>query len=171
MDLDVDPAARDELALETMIRPLLRPGFRLAYLLLRDREAAEDAVQEAALKCWRKLARLRPGSDPKPWFLGFVANECRNARRSKWSSVLKIGDPEAVPREPPSDEGDPDLARALASLSHADRVVVLLRYFNDMTPDEIGKATGMRTSAVRSRLYRAVKKLRPKLVIEEDVIG
>src|SRR5579864_3930070 len=81
--------AGDDAAFETLIRPLLEPGYRLAGGMLQDHEAAQDAVQEAALKAWRKLKHLRDESLIKPWFLAIVANECRSARRSRWSSVIK----------------------------------------------------------------------------------
>ena len=74
----------DEAAFEVLLEPLLDQGYRLACGFLHDHQAAEDAVQEAAVKAWRKLHRLREGAEMRPWFLGIVANECRNTRRSGW---------------------------------------------------------------------------------------
>jgi RNA polymerase sigma-70 factor, ECF subfamily len=170
-DLVTRAAAGDALALDSMIRPLLKPAYRVAYILLRDREAAEDAVQEAALKSWRKLSKLRAGSDPRPWFLGFVANECRNMRRSRWRTVLKLGLRDDVPSGESQIVSNLDLRRALDRMSHTDRVVVLLYFYLDMTLEEIGIATGSRPAAVKSRLYRAIKRLRPQLDVEEAVHG
>lgn len=79
----------DDLAFEGLLEPLLGPGYRLACAMLHDHEAAEDAVQEAAFKAWRKLKQLRQGTEMRPWFLGIVANECRSARRSRRWSVAK----------------------------------------------------------------------------------
>src|ERR1700688_631758 len=90
-DLVARAMAGDESALDGLLRPMLKPAYKLAYLMLGDREAAEDAVQNAALKSWRKLAQVRPGSDPRPWFMGFVANECRNMQIGRWRSVLTLG--------------------------------------------------------------------------------
>jgi RNA polymerase sigma-70 factor, ECF subfamily len=170
-DLVTRAAAGDTLALDSVLRPLLKPGYRLAYMLLRDREAAEDAVQEAALKSWRKLSKLRTGSDPRPWFLGFVANECRNTRRSRWRTVLKLGLRGDVQSGESHMVSNLDLRRAVDGLSHADRVVVLLHFYMDMTLEEIGAATGLRPAAVKSRLYRAIKRLRPHLSVEEATDG
>src|SRR5690242_1298448 len=92
----------DDGAFEILLRPLLEPGYRLAGGMLQDAQAAQDAVQEAAFKAWRKLRQLRDGSDMRPWFLGIVANECRSARRSRWSSVVALLMPtaaESVPAE------------------------------------------------------------------------
>ena len=67
--------AGDAFAFGELLAPVLDSGFRLAMTMLKDRNAAEDAVQEAALKSWRKLDRFRYGADLRPWFLAIVANE------------------------------------------------------------------------------------------------
>src|SRR5207245_2084109 len=76
-----------------LIEPLLDPAYRLAAVMLADRSAAEDAVQEGAIKAWRKVRQLRGDiSSLRPWFLSIVANECRMARRTRWWSVIKLAD-------------------------------------------------------------------------------
>src|SRR5881398_2829228 len=76
-----------------LIDPLLGPAYRLAAVMLGDRSAAEDAVQEASIKAWRKLAQLRGDAGSlRAWFLSIVANECRMARRQRWWSVLRMAD-------------------------------------------------------------------------------
>jgi len=164
-------AAGHEGALDDLLRPLLKPAYHLAFMMLRDQGAAEDAVQEAALKSWRKLSKLRTGTDPRPWFLGFVANECRNMRRSRWRSVIRLGDRDDIAAPDQKSAGDPDLRSALASLPDSDRVVVLLHFYLDMSVEEIGIVVKSRPAAVRSRLYRAVKRMRPRLDVEEAIHG
>lgn len=171
LELEPDSAARmvtgDELALDRLLRPLLTPAYRLAYMMLRDREAAEDAVQEAALKSWRKLKDLRPGTDLRPWFFGFVANECRNARRSRWRAVIRLGARDDIAAAGPTWVSDPDVERALLRLSDRDRLIVLLHFYLGMSLEEIATVTRGRTAGIRSRLYRAVKQLRPGLEVED----
>src|SRR5712692_11857763 len=77
-----------------LLTPLVEPGFRLALAMLRDPQAAEDAVQEASFTAWRKLGRMADQGRLRPWFLGVVANKCRNARRSKWAGSVDKGLPE-----------------------------------------------------------------------------
>src|ERR1700687_3151381 len=79
-----------EIAFTALLEPILEPGYRLACAMLHDPQAAEDAVQEAAFKAWRKLGRLRQGADMRPWFLGIVANECRTTRRSGWWARVSV---------------------------------------------------------------------------------
>lgn len=159
--------AGDRVALDLILRPLLQPAYHLAYVMLRDREAAEDAVQDAALKTWRKLSQIRPGTDLKPWFFGFVANECRNARRSRWRAVLRLGERDDIEAPDPTWVSDPDLLRALARLPDRDRLLVMLHFYLGMSVEEVAAVTGSRSAATRSRLYRAVKRLRPQLDDEE----
>src|SRR5438093_6069540 len=93
----------DKVAFMSLLEPSLEPGYRLACGMLHDSQAAEDAVQEAAFKAWRRLGQLREGHELRPWFLGIVANECRTVRRSRWWSVLKWPESEhAVANSPDS---------------------------------------------------------------------
>src|SRR5262245_52881197 len=107
---------------EELIEPLLGNAFGLAYSMLGNRSAAEDAVQEAATKAWRSIDRLRDGSAPRPWFLAIVANQCRDARRSARRSVALNVVPDAiVPDHADRVARDVDLARALGRLSPEQR--------------------------------------------------
>src|ERR1700719_2569490 len=83
-------SAGDADSFAVLIEPLLDPAYRLAAVMLADRSSAEDAVQEASIKAWRKLHQLRGDSNSlRPWFLSIVANECRMTRRQRWWSVVK----------------------------------------------------------------------------------
>jgi len=66
-DLIEKAKAGDNVAYEDLLRPNLKPAARLARALLGDSNEAEDAVQEAAVKCWRRLGNLRPGAEFQPW--------------------------------------------------------------------------------------------------------
>src|SRR6266853_4444847 len=97
----LNAAAGDASSFSQLIEPLLDPAFRLAAVMLADRDAAQDAVQEASIKAWRKLRQLRGDSRSlRPWFLSIVANECRMARRQRWWSVLKLPDIASVVSTP-----------------------------------------------------------------------
>jgi RNA polymerase sigma-70 factor (ECF subfamily) len=159
-----------ETTLELQLRDLIPRGYRLACGMLHDPGRAEDAVQEAALRAWRKQSQLRPGSDPQAWFLAIVANECRSARRRRWLPVLSLDQ-----RDAPSAAADhevlrgADLRRALLALPHRDRLVVVLRFYLDLPLDEVARAAGLSTAAARGRLYRSIKKLRPGLELQEGL--
>jgi len=165
--LMVSAAAGDADSFAVLIEPLLDPAYRLAAVMLADRSSAEDAVQEASIKAWRKLRQLRGDlKSLRPWFLSIVANECRMARRQRWWSVLKLA-------ELPSSEAareqsiSSDLQRALLKLSLEDRLPLVLHFYLDLPLDEVARALQVSPAAAKSRIYRAAKRLRSDLTLEE----
>jgi RNA polymerase sigma-70 factor, ECF subfamily len=151
----------------TLIQPLLSGAYGLAYSMLGGREAAEDAVQEAATKAWRGLPRLRQGASLQAWFFTIVANQCRDTRRASRRIDLSLFD---VPEPMVADHAnlvarDIDLERALARLSPYQRGLLFLRYQMEMPPSEIAGILGWRTGTVKSRLHRTLHKLEADLVI------
>jgi RNA polymerase sigma-70 factor (ECF subfamily) len=146
------------------LEPLLPIAFRLAYAMLRHRDDAEDAVQEAAANAWRKRGTFRAGAELRPWFLAIVANECRmSMRRSKRTAA-----PEAAASSGASDEALA-LRRALARLDLSNRLVLVLRYYLDLRYEEVGKTLGISAGAARVRVHRALGKLRPAFEVEEGL--
>jgi len=105
----------------------------------------------------------------RPWFLGVVANKCRNARRKKWVVEVSVGVPEELPAVSSEDRTlrSADLRRAISHLGHDDRLVVVLYFYLDMPVDDVATVAGTSVGATRARLYRAIKKLRPDVAIEE----
>jgi RNA polymerase sigma-70 factor (ECF subfamily) len=162
-------AEGDANSFATLIEPLLNPAYRLAAVMLSDRAAAEDAVQEASIKAWRKLRQLRGDvGSLRSWFLSIVANECRMARRQRWWSVVKLAEPQhlASSRDP-SQETSSDLQRALLKLSPEERLPLVLHFYLDLPLDEVAQTLGVSQSAAKSRIYRAAKRLRSDLTLEE----
>jgi RNA polymerase sigma-70 factor, ECF subfamily len=150
-----------------LIEPILDPAYRLAAVMLNDRGAAEDAVQEASVKAWRKIGQLRgDAASLRPWFLAIVANECRMARRTRWWSVLKLAEVSASREE---SESYSDLHQALLRLSPEERLPLVLHFYLDLPLDEVATTLGVSPSAAKSRIYRAAKRLRADLTVE-DVI-
>ena len=150
-----------------LLQPLIEPGFRLALAMLHDPTAAEDAVQEASFTAWRKLGRMADRGRLRPWFLGVVANKCRNARRNRWTSRTELTDDISVSSSEEATLRGADLRRAIARLGHEDRLVVVLYFYLDLPVDEVATVTGASVGATRTRLHRAIKKLRPGVAIEE----
>jgi RNA polymerase sigma-70 factor (ECF subfamily) len=165
--LMVSAAAGDADSFAVLIEPLLDPAYRLAAVMLADRSAAEDAVQEASIKAWRKLRQLRGDlKSLRPWFLSIVANECRMARRQRWWSVLKVADvPSSQLKAEPG--ASSALHEALLKLSREDRLPLVLHFYLDLPLDEVAQALRVSPAAAKSRIYRAAKRLRSDLALEE----
>jgi RNA polymerase sigma-70 factor (ECF subfamily) len=164
-DLVSRAKAGDRLAFERLVAPLVEQAFRLAYGMLHDREAAEDAAQEAAIRAWRKLNNLRPGTSMRPWFLGIVANQCRSTVRSPWWSVLRL---EVPPPTSTSGHGfedsvasGEDMRVALRRLAPDHREVLILHYYLDLPLQEVAAIAGVPVGTVKSRINRALAAMRP----------
>jgi RNA polymerase sigma-70 factor, ECF subfamily len=157
--------AGDRSAYERLLEPCVRPATRLAFAMLHDRSEAEDAFQEAALRAWRRIRNLRPGSAFQPWFMGIVANQCREVRRGRWWRMIRV--PEisvvaAVDETAAWLEGE-DLRRAVATLPHDQRVAVLLHFHLDMPLSDVGAALGISEAGAKTRVHRALQRLRPAM--------
>jgi RNA polymerase sigma-70 factor (ECF subfamily) len=161
--------AGDRLAFERLFRPLYEDGFRLAAAMLSDASLAEDAVQEALLKAWRKLYTFRSGHDVRPWFLTIVANQCRSVRRGRWWSVQRFAEMDTpAPGEPATAERL-DLEAALGRLPRKARLLLVLRYYLDMSFEEIGAVVGASPTAAKSSTHRALVRLRSEWGAQEGV--
>jgi RNA polymerase sigma-70 factor (ECF subfamily) len=170
MTQELISAARrgDRNAFEALLRPLIDPAYRLALAMLSDRTAAEDAVQESALKAWRAVRRLRPNPDAfRPWLLAIVANQCRDTRRRRWWTVLKLADLRTPIDHTTDAAGIVDLREAVARLPANDRLVLYLFFYLDLPLPEVAATLGISTAAAKARLYRITRRLRPGLEISE----
>jgi RNA polymerase sigma-70 factor (ECF subfamily) len=150
-------------AFEEILTPLVEPAHRFACALLQDPQLAEDAVQEASVRAWRKLSRLREGSPLRPWFLGIVANQCRNQKRDRWWRVVRLPEPAGLAQDSPESEAlrRAELREALGRLGDRERRVLILRSYLDLPWREVAAVTGLTEAGARTRYYRALHRLRP----------
>jgi RNA polymerase sigma-70 factor (ECF subfamily) len=149
---------------DAVIGPHLDVGYRTALAILRDPDAAHDAVQEAAFKAWRKLDQLREGRPARPWFLAIVANQCRSERRRHWWSVVRVPEVESAGAKVETDSLD--INRELAKLPQEDRLALFLYFYLDLPMEDVGAVLGLSAGGAKTRVYRAAKKLRPGLELD-----
>jgi RNA polymerase sigma factor (sigma-70 family) len=148
-------------------------AFRLAYLVAGDAADAEDAVADGLAKAWLALPRFRRGAPFRPWVLEIVANEARNRRRSagrrarlalRTAAQLRPGDAAPSPEAALLDaETRAGLLAAVNALRDEEREVVACRYFLELSEAETAAALGIRPGTVKSRLSRALGRLRTSL--------
>lgn len=152
-------------------------AFRVAFVLLADAAEAEDAAQEAFLKAWQALPRFRAGAPLRPWLLQIVANEARNRRGAAARRGRLALRAAAIPSatDPPSPEGEAlagerraALLAALNELRPEERLVIAHRYLFDLSEAETATALGCPRGTVKSRLSRALARLRVRLTAERD---
>ena len=154
--------------LDRNLETLMEAGYRLSVVLLRDRDEAQDAVQDAAFLAWRKVAQLRDPTAVRAWFMAIVVRQCQSRLRRPWRSVLKL----ASLRHEMSMSEDTmvarlDLSAALARLPDHDRLALYLHYVEDLTLADAAAVAGCSFAAFRSRLYRAVDRLHHEMTHQE----
>jgi RNA polymerase sigma factor (sigma-70 family) len=165
----------DAHAYEELVRTHQQVAMRTAWLVTRNATEAEDAVQEAFVKAYRalRLGRFREGAAFRPWLLAIVANEARNRRRSvarsdrlaiRVAEVRPSGD--AAPSPEAAAVAAEDRRRLLESvnaLDENDRLVIATRYFLELNSEETAAALGVPEGTVKSRLSRALGRLRERV--------
>jgi RNA polymerase sigma-70 factor (ECF subfamily) len=164
--------AGDQLAYERLLEPAVRSATRLAFAMLHDRSEAEDAFQESALRAWRRLGNLHEGKPFQPWFIGIVANQCREIRRGRWWHLVRLPDTYVVQPldESAWSEGE-DLRRAMLRLPHDQRVAILLHFHLDMPLSDVAMALDISLPGVKTRINRALKRLRPAMGVSEVTVN
>ena len=166
--VEAGDGARGAAAFEQELMPLLLPAYRLAVAMVFDPALAEDAVQDAALRAWHHRAKRRAGTDMRPWFLAIVANRCREARRSRWQRVLLVATlPEQPARVDEAADGI-DLCGALKRLPRQNRLAVVLRFYLDLSYEDVAAVLGCSVNAAKLRVSRSAAALR-RLLREREV--
>ena len=139
--------------------------YRLAYSYLKNEADAQDAVQDAACKALRSWNTLKEPKYLDTWLYRIVVNHSVTLLRSRnrWSE-----DETALETLSVEDHYEnTDLLRALDALDETERTIVTLRYFEELKLSEVAEVVQMPLSTVKSRVYRALEKLRDVLK-EED---
>lgn len=167
----------DASAYATLVRAHEEVAFRTAYLIVGSAAEAEEAAQVGFVKAYAALGRFRRGAPLRPWLLRIVANEARNRRRSagrraRLADLVATGEP-AAPVAPSAEavalasEERRELHAALARLRPEERLAVAARYFLGLSEDETAAAFGCARGTVKSRLSRALERLRAELEVTD----
>jgi RNA polymerase sigma-70 factor (ECF subfamily) len=171
---DPEISRKDDLPARTFAelvdRRVLDGAYRYATLMLGNRADAEDATHDAALTAWRHLGDLRDPARFDAWFGRIVVNACRDHLRARRRLPIHIAlDPElSTPDANDSLARRDALAGAIRSLSADHREVVVLRFYADLTVEQIAARTGVGAGTVKSRLHYAVRQLRAAADAEDQ---
>ena len=149
----------------SLVLARLGDAYRLARAILLDDGEAEDAVQEASLAAWRRQGTLRDPARFDVWFERILVNQCRDQLRRRKRTVQLAPPPvDFEAAAGPLETGtDVDLDEAIAALDADHRIVVVMRYWQDRTVEDIAARLGIPPGTVKSRLHHALKRLRSNL--------
>jgi RNA polymerase sigma-70 factor (ECF subfamily) len=163
----------DAAAWESLMHSHQQSVFRFAYLLLGDPDDAEDTAQESFLRAWKYLKRFDAARPLRPWLLSITANLASNRRRSAGRYFAAItrafrNEPTSVRIEEKSAQNleANELWHAVQNLNPADQQIIYLRYFLDLSVDETAQVLQVAEGTVKSKLSRALEKLRT--IIQKD---
>lgn len=177
-------AARDgdKGAFEELVAPHLHVAFRAAFLITGSAADAEDAAQEGLVKAWLALERFRAEAPFRPWLVRIVINEAHNRRRAigrQAGLALRLAElPERLMTDEPrgteptmpgaeaialAGEQRARLLAAVARLREDDQLVIAARYFIGLSETETATALSLPAGTVKSRLSRALARLRDEL--------
>ncbi len=158
----------DEDAFGSLVEAYQRPVFNLCYRMTGDPGEAEDAAQETFLRAYQNLQRYDPQRSFATWILSIAAHYCIDQIRRRKALLTPLDDlpEETIPDADPGPEKTASKAEEqrllrsiLAELGPQDRAAVVLRYWYDLSDEEIGQALSLTVSAVKSRLHRARREL------------
>jgi len=172
--------AGDEAAFGQLVERHQGIVFNIAYRMLGNRQEAQDVAQEAFWRAYRGLGGFDLSRPLAPWLYRIVTNLSLNRLQRNPPPAVSLdaplpGQPENAPPLPVPDPGaglsdrllqaeaQAQIRRAILDLPPADRVVVELRHFQGLSYEEIAALTGATLSSVKSRLFRARRRLRDGL--------
>ena len=136
--------------------------LRLAVLLAGDRGHAEDLVQTALLKCYRRWGRITGGGDPTAYVRRVLVTTHTSWRR-RLSSTEQVVESLPDRASPPPPEDDEELRTALRALPPRMRTAVVLRFYADLTEAQAAEAMGCAVSTVNTQTARGLTRLRAAL--------
>lgn len=165
----------DEQAYQTIVEAHREAVFRLAYLLLGDADDAEDIAQETFIRALRYLHRYDRDRPLRPWLLRISSNLARNRRRSLgryWSALQRLAgyaptENPVTPENRSMQAAEADaLWQAVRCLKPPEQEIIYLRYFLELSVTETAEALDVQPGTVKSRLHRALNRLRE--VVKHD---
>ena len=167
-------------AFRVLVDRYSRKVFRLAYRMTRNQQDAEDVVQETFLRAYRRLRQFESRSSFGTWIFRIAMNSALDltrklGRQEQSEQEMPAGEDGAEPfAQVPASEPAPDrlllsgelkykVERVLAALSPQVRAAFVMRHYEGMPIEQIGRVLGLKDSATKNSIYRAVQKLRKEL--------
>jgi len=151
--------------------------FRIAMWLERNRDDAEDVVQDTMMQALRSFHRFQPGTNCRAWLITILQRIVSNRRRAKGRSIL-VSDPDdhiahTVPFVPPVPQSltDQTVLATLERLPTVFQEVIILCDVEDLSYKEAAEALAIPIGTVMSRLHRGRAQLRTQLATTEPVVG
>ena len=170
----------NETAFASLVEKYQMPVYNLCYRMLGDRMEAEDAAQESFWKAYQAIHRYDPNRSFATWLLSIAAHYCIDLQRKRKlpSFSMELVPEDSIPGSAPNPEKvaarteqEARIQKILEQLKPQDRAAIILRYWHELSDEEIANMLSLSVSAVKSRLFRARKKLAEIWLEEEKSIN
>jgi RNA polymerase sigma-70 factor (ECF subfamily) len=164
------PVTHPEELFFSLLKPEQGKLYRTAWAILGNEADASDALQEAVIRAHRNFSQLKGGAVAFPyWIRRIVVNQCSQILRKR-KRVIPVERPEELREDvvaPPPEGPGSDVWEAVQKLDERHRAVVVLRFAEDKSLEDIAKALDIPLGTVKSRLHTALKQLRAHLTESE----
>ena len=162
--------ARDAMAFGELILKETQWAYATARAITNSPGEAEDVFQDAVLRAWQQLHKLRDPASWQPWFRRIVVRTAIDARRKHMRRIVPAVWPAAVAADHADGVADQDhIGRHLLELSPIERAVVVLRFGHDLQVRDVARLTGQPAGTTKSHLHRGVAKLRASIANEKEL--
>ena len=167
-------------AFADIVETYQNPVHNLCYRMLGNPQAAEDAAQETFWRAYTNLKRYDPNRSFITWLLSIAAHYCIDQQRRKRLPTMDLDeiieysaqDPGPNPEQATVEtEFSEEVQRQLAGLNEKDRAVLILRYYYDLSENEISESLSISKSAVKSRLHRARQHMADQWTASQNGLG
>ena len=169
----------DRKAFECLVRAYQSAVYNLCYRMLGSAGEGEDAAQETFVRMYTHLRSYDPGQRLSTWILSIASHHCIDRLRKRkisWLSLDAMGEAAQVSSETShaeqvliNDSDRREVMRLLGGLPADYRMAIVLRYWQDLSYEEIARVTGASEAAVKSRLHRARQAMARQLRARESV--
>jgi RNA polymerase sigma-70 factor (ECF subfamily) len=160
----IETMTAEILGFETLVASYQGMVFGIAYHFLHDRSIAEEVAQDVFLQLYRKLSSIQSEAHAIAWLRKVTSHRCIDYSRRRRKDLSLDDIPEPLSETSTADTiMDQRLNRLVASLPPKARIVVILRYQEELEPNEIARVLGWRLNTVKSQLQRSLAMLREKL--------
>ncbi len=162
----VERARREDAeAFSILYEAIAQDLYRCAFFILHNKQDAEDAVSETVLAAFRTISSLRKAEAFRPWMFRILSNQCKHIiKHPGRNSVAYENDDEYF--EFPNVEANCDIADAMAKLNFSERCIISLSVYSGYSSAEISKIMKINANTVRSKLSRALAKLKQQLAVK-----
>lgn len=161
----------DQEACTRLVRQYQESVFRMAYLILGDADEAKDIAQETFIRALKALPTFDMSRPLRPWLVSIAANLARNRYHAQGRQIaamqrLYLADPDQLAM--PSPQNAESIWQEVQQLEAPDQEIIYLRYFLDLSIAETAAALHIAEGTVKSRLHRALQRLRDLIQLQEQ---